>query len=46
MDGLNLRRKDIQEKMLEVANQQIDHDQMIMIASDTDFHEGIVGIVA
>lgn len=46
MDTLNLRRKEIQEQMIDTAKSQIDYDQSIMIASSDTFHEWIVGIVA
>jgi single-stranded DNA-specific DHH superfamily exonuclease len=39
MDGLNLRRKEIQEQMLEKAQELLDPDQSVLIVADESFHE-------
>lgn len=46
IDNLNTQRRQIQEKMFKQAEDQITHDQHLLIAGGQDFHEGVVGIVS
>ncbi len=46
LDEINDRRKKLQAEALEIALEQINLDNNILMAMDKSFHEGIVGIVA
>lgn len=46
LDEINDRRKKLQADALEIALQQINLDDNILLAMDKSFHEGIVGIVS
>lgn len=46
LDDINEKRKKLQAEALEIAEQQIEKEGNILIATESSFHEGIVGIVA
>jgi single-stranded-DNA-specific exonuclease len=46
IDNLNTQRRQIQEKMFKLAEDQINHEHHLLIAGGQDFHEGVVGIVS
>lgn len=46
LDIINDKRKQLQQEALEIALEQINTEDTIVIAMDPSFHEGIVGIVA
>jgi single-stranded-DNA-specific exonuclease len=46
IEEINTERKRIQEEALKKAEELIDLNERILIATNESFHEGIVGIVA
>jgi single-stranded-DNA-specific exonuclease len=46
IDNLNTQRRQIQEKMFKMSEEQVNHDHHLLIAGGTDFHEWVVGIVS
>ncbi len=46
IDNLNTKRRQIQEKMFKLGEEQVNHEHHLLIAGWVDFHEGVVGIVS
>jgi single-stranded-DNA-specific exonuclease len=46
LEGMNTERRKLQESAYKLAEQQVDHDENILIAVHDEFHEWIIWIVA
>ena len=46
LENINLERKQMQNDMLKIAEEQLDHSKKFLFVADEEFHEGIVGIVS
>jgi len=42
LENINLERKQMQDDMLKIAEDQIDTSKKFLFVADEDFHEGIV----